>query len=900
MNYLREIGWKNWLFYASVLGLYIFFAFYFGFVPGCSLPSLGINVSMQGGIGNFSNMITDSCWYPFGLLNFEGYGFLFIGEVFVFLVSDIKIALSLTYLFVFLISYVSTLFLGLKLLKNKVLTFFFIIVFYLNPYFNQHMSIPAVGCGALLISLSLILDYWLYISVERMKDSWDKKRRGLFFLAQFLGRILIVSFGWYTAIISAVFSCLSLLIYMVMRIIQKRKWKESLYYLIYVVMPWFVAMAIILVLTPRGTSSLSSGLEFLNGSSVDIMTLFFPGKMNLWVSRILPSIEEMIPEGNMLYGDATMWDNYLGYILIVCAVVGVILIKKKKEKIALLLTGIVGLILSLGPAVKCCTYHDIGRYVYNLPFENQIVFFWKDLFGIFPLSMMRAVYRWMLIPRIALILLAFLGLRELWNRKKALRALAVVLCLGAIIEYYPASGVPYMIRERMKWNDQLEQFDDDVVNPLAKYVDEGDLLALCSYTNSTNAYVAPYMMERLGTKTYAGAGDKSREMAWDYIPTDIVKLQTSGNCDEMVYYINEVLSKKLCDAVVLPFFNMREDSYKWAPAQEDVERYREFAGNVAEELDGKFEIAMEDYFMIIMPKDDSDRAYEMIADEELGGETKRGSTWLFSTQKDLYLYNGSEDFKQKIAVGDDDSALYVAAWWRAVNEESTVKCTYTFFDDEDQQIGEKMLEIPITGEYSKYELDIPFDEAASYAIVCFQSEGGAYIRNVWLEPYEMNVESVVEGEWIEIDTDAAEEKNLQAGTDSGQFNVAPYEIKRLALEFEVKPEALADCTLVSKMNYWANNMTFSCFLKEGSLAIFFSQDGSEGWGIFADAGELHLGEWNKVEVLYEDGVGSIAVNGVVLEEAEIWYETLYSSAECIEVAKDDFSGEIRNVKLKYN
>lgn len=899
MTCLRNVEWKKWGFGTIIFGLYVLVAFYFGFVPCVTIPSLGLNYSVMGTMSNFSHLTMDSTLYPYGGVAFEGFGLDFIGKAIYFFVNDSKVAMSLLYLLIFTISYISVVFLGSKLLKNKVLVCFFIIVFYLNPYLIQHLSVPPMVCGALLISFSLVLDCWIYSSASTIRGGQDKRKKILFWICQMLGRLFIVSFGWYTAVLSAVLSCLVLLVYFTIRMIQEKEWKTGIYYLDYTVMPWFVAMAIVLGMTPKSTSSFASGLEFLNGTSVDIVTLFLPGKKNEWISRLIPSIEDVLPEGNMLYGDATMWDNYLGYILIVCAVIGFILIKKNKEKIALLITGIVGLVLSMGPALKCFTHHDAGTYVYNLPFENQLVFFWKDLFGIFPMSVMRAVYRWLLIPRIVLILLAFLGLRELWNRKKAFRVIVVALCLGAVIEYYPASGVPYTIRERTKWDQQLEQFDETVVEKLAQYVDEGDVLAISKYWNSSNSYIAPYLMECLGTKTYAGAGDKSYAIAQDYIPNDIKKLQGSINCDEIVYYINESLDKKLCDAVILPFFDMREDSYKWAPTQEKVDLYRDFAENVAGELNGKFEIAIEDYFMIIMPKDDSSRAYEMIADEELGGETKRGSTWLFSTQRDLYLYCGSEDFEQKIAVGDDDNALYVAAWWRAVNEESTVKCTYTFFDDKDEQIGEKMLEIPITGEYSKYELSIPFDEDASYAEVRFQSEGGAYIRNIWLEPYEMNVDSVVEGEWIEIDTDATGEKNLQIGADSGQFNAAPYEIKRLALEFEVKPENLNNSELVSKMNYWANNMTFDVFLKDGSLAVFFSEDGSEGWGIFVDANELNLGEWNKVEILYEDGIGSVAVNGNVLKEAEIWYDTLYSSAESIEVAKD-FSGEIRSVKLKYN
>lgn len=891
---------RSLVFYGLCVCCYVLFALYFGIIPNYTFPSFNINLDFLGIIGASSILVNDNILYPYGGLRFEGFGISVIGKIFYVITNNTAVSLSCAYLLLFTISFISLLYLCEMYSKNRVLTLFMVVIFYLDPFLRPYISIPVVGFGIMLVPFSLLLDVWTYKLINS-ESGFRGKREILTLIVLTLGRLFITSIGWYTAVISAVISCFSLLVWGFIKVITKEKGKNLIgRYLLYSIVPWIIAMGIIKSITPSSASDFISPLEFFNGTSVDIVTLLLPNNSQL-ISDLLPSVQSLIPEGGSLSGDGTQWNNYIGYCLLIGVVIAIkSKTEKRHEKISIVLTGVLGLVLALGPGIKflAVKFNEAasGYNNYLLDFDQVIALPWKKIFYIFPLSIMRAVSRWLIIFKAAAFILAFIGLNKLWNRKRIFKIVTVLLCVGAVLEYYPKGGMKNIISSVVDYKQKLEEYRQCVIDPMKKYIDDEDIVAICSYGEGDNGYMIPYIMDELNAVSYAGAGDKSISAAAAYIPQDIQELQASNDAEQVAKLIKEVKEKKLCDEIILPFFRVNRESYYWPWPQNIVNTYKLFAYDVQELLGDQFNVYFGDYFMIVKLDDNAGDGYELIFDENIPEMKIADSSWLYNTHWHVEL-NTETGFSRKIDVDENDDYLWYSACLKGAEEASHATIQILEYNKNGEEIDRYSMELPVEKEYVFYEDTFRVTEGTDYIILQILANS-VELKNLKISSFPEYNDSVYKKSDYDIELD----DNIEFdGTNSLSLNdVMPVSVERMELSFEAFVEQKTDeYELVSKMQWWNSEMSYDVVMKEDYLVVALTEDGTTNHNSYVNRDIIKAGEWNTFEITFERGLIVIKINGDAVAIEDVGFTTIYRSTRSINIG-NGMEGIVRNFKLKYN
>lgn len=895
-NFLKE-KYNTMLYVVVGIILYTIFAFYYGIIPGVSFPSLGININIMGTMGDYSGFLKQGILYPYGGLEFEGYGLFAIGRILYLFISDLEVVTCVTYLLVYTISFISSLILAKKILKYSWLSLGLVITFYLNPFVNGHFGIPYVAYGYMLLPFSMLLDITLYKVIIGRQES-VKKEILLRIILLILGRTFYVSIGWYTAVIGAVLSCLYYLISVVKPAIRK-EWKIIRRYLLYCLFPWFAAMGIVLLITPKTAISYGVSMDFLHGNSLNLLTLFLPGNSQ-WISNLIPSYQSVLPEGTSLYGDTTMYNNYMGYGLLLGLVAIIVFLYKrndehKKDIVPFFVTGVVGLFLAMGPALKFLGFHDGEVLLYEMPMEDEIVFPWKFLYLLFPLRTMRAVYRWVMIPQMVVLILGFYGFKCLWEKRKRIRFGAILLCLLAIVEVYPSNGIISSAQKGMGYHDQIDSFYQDVIEPMKRTINKGDILAFAE-NGEKNSFLLPYIMTELQATTYQGCGDKAMAVAADFIPKDIINLQNATDEQQIAYYICQVLNKGLCDKVVIPYFDCRQDSYGWERSGNGGKIYKLIAEKAVGYLDSGYEIVKEEYFVVVSKKEKSDR-YQLLYDD--GIEKEKDESLLFHRAHCLSLEEG-DSVNIEIPVGKKCTKLYLAMYGKASTENVQVLCSVDEYDVNDNKIRTEQVVFQQLGEYHCQENELILQENVSKIILTFHAEQEIKIKNFFATPYAAAQLQTQTDNGQDVISLLAQETSFNGAKEGEKISdISPDIIEKLNIKFDVLLKENKDVTFLSKMQHWNNAMSFDFLYKSGYFTFAFSEDGYKNENVYINGDALEKSVWNSFEINFDHSDLTIAVNGKVMVSKKLNIKKIFSSPEVIEIGSE-LVGEMRNISIKYN
>ena len=595
-NNLRILMQKKNIYYVLLLMVYVIIALYYGFIPGIAAPSLGLTFNLSGVMWDCNWTTSYSTLWPYGAKFTEGFIYEYLGIIFRPFFKSPMVLYVFVCLLVYSISFISLYILLKKILKNKAIIILGIIMFYQNPLMINNMGIPQIGLSSMLFSVSLLLDYYVLTESE-------KKYR--YYILPIIGRILLAITGSYVAVIFATTTCIFTLIYVVFEVIGNKKngGATSIFFgkisiLIHNIISWIIALGVMYILTPKGVSNYSSSLEFLNGCSVDIITLLLPTK-NLMVSNLIPSWNNMLEKQHQLYGDGTMWSNYLGVVFVLLLILSILRKELNSVTKTLICVFFVGLILSMGPGVKFIEqYEYTGQLQYNLEFSSAPKFPWANLFTIFPFNMMRAVYRWLFISRIALWLITVLELDSLCRIKRKGIVISIFLGIIAIIEFYPKDGIVSRIELTCELYNQVKCVDRDLVQKLDKYLDKNDIVVVHTY--GENGYLLPYAMSQLNVNCYEGAGDKAILLASDCTPEIVDSFSRASEVEDIIDGINEIDCNDMAEWIVYPYFNVRWDSYRWPHKdKKTIISEQEKAVDISQKINMDYDVFFEDYFMII-------------------------------------------------------------------------------------------------------------------------------------------------------------------------------------------------------------------------------------------------------------------------------------------------------------
>lgn len=584
---------------ASILiaAIFVLIALKEGFIPYISFPSLGLSYSMMGTskiLSREMSLTITQVLYPGGLQLREFILPHFLMALINKFSNSLVFTAGLFYFITYVASVTSLMIIFRKITKNYFISAFLAAIFFVDPYFTSQAGIPTIHVAMMFMPVSLLFDLFVF-----EKGSLVKKEHFIFvIILGYFARILITLTSAYLAVILAISSCLFFLIYYVTSLGRKFfKSRELKLYLILIVIPWVLALLTMKLLMAQNTSSFTSPLGMLRACSPDLLTILLPSN-DLLLSKIFSVSDYLTAHGRMFPGDASMWQNYFGFTLII-STIWIVYKKGLKNKLvlSLLTVGMVILFLGLGPSLKfnstiVATKGITGQ---NYSLSNQQVvtdFPWANLYKVFPLNIMRAVYRWLVVPKFLLLVGLAFTLRQALNHRRVL--LCVLLILLAMLEVTPKH---MNLTAGMSKFSQIQKFKHDVIYPLESNGFKSTDRVI--FLPSENDFLVPYMAAKTDFTTYNGAGDKAINTARNSYPQLVQQILTARDPKKIGELILQIQEKGLAEYVILTFFNPRWDSYKWPVSNNTYNTLKNRALKIEAEIGPNAKVAHYKYFDVI-------------------------------------------------------------------------------------------------------------------------------------------------------------------------------------------------------------------------------------------------------------------------------------------------------------
>jgi len=319
-------------------------------------------------------------------------------------------------------------------------------------------------------------------------------------------------------------------------------------------------------------------LDFFRGQGVDLFAMLVPSRDYQifdwlgWHHNIDPL---------QAYSDGkNISVVYIGASFLICALATVIIYLKKHlhpkhDTVILAATAIIAFVLSLGPSLK---WHDFrpsthqGNYHitfqdYQMPADSATAnLHTAPLYLHAPgISMMRALYRWQLLVRLALVVAACLVLTKL-GATRAGRVMAVPLTIILLAETIPP--ISSALASYHHNSLAVSAFDRNVVKSSRALVKPGShvMLMQLNARGGVNPYLANQWCPQAGWFCFNAGGDKAEGILKDTWPAAITELNDERY---VAYNARKVLERGTADAIVVAFFDMRWDSYSWPPHRTD-------------------------------------------------------------------------------------------------------------------------------------------------------------------------------------------------------------------------------------------------------------------------------------------------------------------------------------------
>lgn len=431
--------------------------------------------------------------------------------------------------------------------------------------------------GFVLMPLYVLIDF-LFINYLRRDGLSRYKTAGFFLLYTFVKTFALFMDG-YSFVISSTASFFIMAAFVGGNYVSRRnvtvnkgRWflkSNVLAGVSIFVVAHLIALSLYKLYVPGGASYSIMPLDVFRSEGADLITFLVPGH-GLWFLDWLGLTRWW--DYRAFYGDGcNVLYNYLGYTILFMFV-GFFSLREKKSYFvkALVVAGFFTLVMSIGPSLKIndtrTSFEKSGHVVtsdYFMPEEAATLnlhtgFIYLHVPG---LKNMRVLTRWLLLFKFVMLICAGLFLTFLVEKKKYI--LAAFLIVFSLLEMQP--DVLAINSQYQKNYAEMVAFDP-VLSSLKKYVHKNDRVFFLS---DENDYMANYICSDLDIRCYNNGGDKNMELSWKYLPREIQYLRRYKRFPP--YIINSVvasaMSRGLLDVLVIPFFNLRWDSYKWPPTE---------------------------------------------------------------------------------------------------------------------------------------------------------------------------------------------------------------------------------------------------------------------------------------------------------------------------------------------
>ena len=597
---------KSFLSFYS-LGLFVLLVIVYGLIPGKNLWSLGTSYTMLANTqalvnqGLFDWSYLTNMGYPAGFPILSGLPFVYISSSLSILFHvDSYTANIFTGILFLLVSFIS-----LALLLRSLETGWYISVTFSALFLVQHFVYGQAGYHYMLYGF-ILLPCYIFVDILFFKNMLNNSVsssclawKSIFFWLFLLS--IIKSFSLfmdgYSFVISSLYSFALAVVYFV----RKRRFDDVVVsYLGVVITSCGVAVLLYKLYVTGGAGFHLMPPDFFRAQGIDVVSFFQPGK-DLFFFNFAGIGRAW--NGLSFYGDGcNVKYSYLGYGLLFLFFGALFKVKKSPVVIALIVSGFIALLLSLGPSLKLNNQKDVGTKT-EFTFEDYLMpksaatlnlntdIIYQKVPG---LNNMRVVSRWVLLFKLTLVVCSALFVAYL--KKQGLGKMAIFLTVLAFCELFPNLGHRYALHSY--FFNSLEKFDQSVVDPLGKYIGDNDKIAFLS---SNNDFLANYISASHNAMSYNCGIDKNLEIAKQKWPDSIGKIISGNNLNVNLY---DAMKKGIVGAFIIPYFNLRWHSYYWPPDEKQLEYLKVERISKIDLTDNKFKFQEEKWFMVVTLNDE--------------------------------------------------------------------------------------------------------------------------------------------------------------------------------------------------------------------------------------------------------------------------------------------------------
>ncbi|MBN2433069.1 MAG: hypothetical protein JXQ27_16475 [Acidobacteria bacterium] len=375
----------------------------------------------------------------------------------------------------------------------------------------------------------------------------------------------------------------------------RRWWLLAGGFVLAFVIPVFLYQLYIPAAVDTGAYKLES-VDYFRAQGVDLFSLIQPGK-DLALYSWLGLARHWNPRA--WFGDGSNVEfNFLGLTVIVAVVVCLVMVRQKARLLVVLsVAGLLTFLISLGPSLKIHDERavDQARDTYTvddylMPPEAATLnlhtdFLYQSVPGI---NNMRAVHRWLLLTKFALLAMAAVAIQALWQRRRWLGILLAVLMLVELLplQTFQVPDYPYL-----QW--QKAKFQAELLEPLGRHLEAGDRVFFLSQDND---YLAPAMSVPFNIRTYNVSFDKTAALVYAKAPFVIQEMRRYHYVTDYTY---RAMRAGLIHRLVIPFFSLRWESYSWPPPEDRCRKYREMNLGAVDVTDPRFKYVEEPYFGVL-------------------------------------------------------------------------------------------------------------------------------------------------------------------------------------------------------------------------------------------------------------------------------------------------------------
>jgi hypothetical protein len=296
-------------------------------------------------------------------------------------------------------------------------------------------------------------------------------------------------------------------------------------------------------------------------------------------------------------GGASAPFNYVGLLCLALALVGVSRRFRDWRVAMIALAGLLALVMSFGPALKIDSERPPTAKPFVMPKEAAPELPWSGLFSLPGINSMRATHRWFGLTRLALVILAGLGIAVLVRGPPARRVLAVGLAALATAELAP--NLPLLVSQYRSGHSARAAVASDVGDDLRATTRPGERVFFLNYDGVHNDWMVNSLASAASLRAFNAGGDKNVIAAFRRWPAEVQAMAQPGATRDDVA---RAFRAGHTDVVIAPYFHLLNSTVIWPPPTSvSAQARRVFAPIVR---DPRFQVERRRWFAAIRPAPD--------------------------------------------------------------------------------------------------------------------------------------------------------------------------------------------------------------------------------------------------------------------------------------------------------